>query len=363
MMEVMRAHYANPASLHQAGTQADQLIGRARGLLSRLFQTSGGTWLFTGGGTEANNLAIKGAARQFAARGKHLITTAIEHASVYDTFRQLELEGFHVTYLPVDESGHVKADMLLDALTKETTLVSVMHVNNEVGTVQPVEEIGKLVKTHSRALFHVDAVQSIGKLEVAPERWHADLVSGSAHKVRGPKGVGFLYVRDGVALQPLMNGGSQETGMRPGTSNVAGIVAGAQALRLTLDQMPERQSRMRRLRAQLTEAIADIPELSLSGSEPFAPHIVHVAYPGMKPEAMLHMLEQHGIIASTKSACSSKDSKPSRVLLAMGAGTERASSGIRISFGDEHGERDIDKLVEALRATVTKLKPLERRLT
>jgi cysteine desulfurase len=362
MMEVMRAHYANPSSLHHAGVEAEQLIERARGLLAKLFGTGAGSWLFTGGGTEANNLAIKGAARQYAGRGKHLITTSIEHPSVYDTFRQLEQEGFQVTYLPVSESGHVDAGQVSDALTKETTLVSIMHVNNEIGSVQPVE-IGRLLKERSRAIFHVDAVQSIGKLAVAPERWNADLVSGSAHKLRGPKGVGFLYVRDGITLQPLMNGGSQESGLRPGTSNVPGIVGAAQALRMSLAAMEQRQQTMNRLRNQLKAAIADMPELVLSGGEPAAPHIVHFAYPGMKPEVILHMLEQHGIMASTKSACSSKDSKPSRVLLAMGASAKRAASGVRISLGDEHTERDVARLSEALRSAVAQLKPLERRLT
>jgi cysteine desulfurase len=282
---------------------------------------------------------------------------------VYDTFRQLEQEGFQVTYLPVSESGHVDAGQVSDALTKETTLVSIMHVNNEIGSVQPVEEIGRLLKERSRAIFHVDAVQSIGKLAVAPERWNADLVSGSAHKLRGPKGVGFLYVRDGITLQPLMNGGSQESGLRPGTSNVPGIVGAAQALRMSLAAMEQRQQTMNRLRNQLKAAIADMPELVLSGGEPAAPHIVHFAYPGMKPEVILHMLEQHGIMASTKSACSSKDSKPSRVLLAMGASAKRAASGVRISLGDEHTERDVARLSEALRSAVAQLKPLERRLT
>lgn len=363
MTEVMRAHYANPSSLHRAGTSADQLIERARAVLAEQFRTKKGSWLFTGGGTESNNLAIKGIAKQYAGRGKHLITTRIEHASVYETFVQLEEEGFRVTYLPVSETGHVRAEQVQEALTDETVLVSVMHVNNEIGTVQPIAEIGSMLKRHSRAFFHVDAVQSIGKLPVALEEWGIDLLSGSAHKLRGPKGVGFLYVRDGITLYPLFTGGSQEEGFRAGTQNVPGIVASAKALRMASESMEGRRLKLEALKRMLLAAIAEIPELKLSGGEPSAPHIVHFSYPGMKPEVIVHMLEEQGILASTKSACSSKDEMPSRVLLAMGARREQAAGGVRISFGDEHTERDIVRLAEALRDVVGQLKPLERRLT
>ncbi|MBD2870156.1 cysteine desulfurase family protein [Paenibacillus arenilitoris] len=363
MAEVMRAHYANPSSLHAAGTDADKLIERSRALVASQLQTRGGTWLFTGGGTESNNLAIQGAARQYAGRGKHLITTMIEHPSVFETFGRLEREGFRVTYLPASESGHVRPEQVEEALTGDTVLVSVMHVNNEIGTVQPIERIGSLLKRHPKVLFHVDAVQSVGKLPVRIEEWGIDLLSASAHKLRGPKGVGLLYVRDGVTLQPLLAGGAQESGYRPGTPNVPGIVAAAKALRMSTETMEERGRRMAGLKARLLRLLGVIPELRVNGGEPSADHIVHFSYPGMKPEVIVHMLEQHGIMASTKSACSSKDAKPSRVLLALGASLENAAGGIRISFGDEHRERDVDRLGEALRSIVEQLKPLERRLT
>jgi Cysteine sulfinate desulfinase/cysteine desulfurase and related enzymes len=361
--EVMKAHYANPSSIHRAGAEADKLIARSRALFAEQFGVKPEEWLFTSGGTESNNLAIKGAAKQFRSRGNHLITSQIEHASVNDAFRQLELEGFRVTYLPVSKEGHIDPEQLRAAITDETILVSIMHVNNEVGSIQPIEQIGKLLSNYPRILFHVDAVQSIGKLPVKLKEWGIDLLSGSAHKLRGPKGIGFLYVRETLQLQPLQSGGSQERGMRAGTQNVPGIVASAKALRMSMQAEERNRTRMYALREQLIRQAGRISELKLSGSPDaalMAPHIVHFSYPDMKPEVIVHMLEQHGAIVSTKSACSSKDNKPSRVLLAMGASPKQAAGGIRISFGDEHTEQDIDKLVDMLSQTVAQLKPLER---
>lgn len=363
MMEVMRSQYANPSSLHRSGTEADKLIERSRSVIADQFQTRQGRWVFTSGGTESNNLALKGAAKQYRNRGNHIVTTQIEHASVYETLGQLEQEGFRVTYLPVNKTGHVELEQVKEALTDETILVSIMHVNNEIGTVQPIEQIGRFLKEYPKILFHVDAVQSIGKLPISLEEWGIEMLSGSSHKLRGPKGVGYLYIREGISLYPLFTGGSQEGGYRPGTQNVPGIVASAKALRMSFESMTERQKRMTGLKKQLIQIIEEIPELKLNGSEPAASHIVHFSYPGMKPEVIIHMLEQHGIMASTKSACSSKNDKPSRVLLAIGASREQATGGVRISFGDEHEERDITELGAALKHIVKQLKPLERRLT
>ncbi|MEF2245555.1 MULTISPECIES: cysteine desulfurase family protein [unclassified Paenibacillus] len=360
LYEVMKKHYANPSSMHKLGVEANQLIERSRALIAKLFGTSGGKWLFTSGGTESNNIALKGAAYHYRNRGNHIITTSIEHPSVFETVRRLEQEGFEVTYLPVSAGGHITADQVQEAITERTILVSVMHVNNEVGAVQPIEQIGQLLRQYPKILFHVDAVQSIGKLDIWPEEYGIDLLSGSAHKLRGPKGVGLLYVRCGVQLAPLRTGGSQEEGLAAGTENVPAIVATAKAVRLTMESRKENASLYRKLSSRLRDGIAEIPELKLNGEQPLAPHIVHFSYPGMRPEVMIHMLEQHQIMASTKSACSSKEEKPSRILLAMGAEAGAAASGVRISFGDEHTEADVDTLLSALRLTVSNLSHLER---
>ncbi len=360
MAEVMLRHYANPSSLHGEGAAAAKLIERARTQLARLTGTKEGSWRFTSGGTESNNLALKGAARQYRSRGSHIISTGIEHASVHEPLKQLEAEGFRVTRLPVGPSGHIDPDDVRAAMTKDTILVSVMHVNNEIGTVQPVREIGEMLKAYPKTLFHVDAVQSLGKLPIDIEGWGIDLLSGSAHKLRGPRGAGFLYVRDHVRLQPLASGGSQEGGVRAGTENVPAIVASAKAVRLAMEGMERRSAAMSGLAERLRRFIGGVPELRLNGGPPLAPHIVHFSYPGAKPEVFLHMLEERGIIASTKSACSSKEDKPSRVLLELGASPEHAAGGIRISFGEEHGEEHVAKLEEAILEAVSRLKSLER---
>jgi len=360
MTEVMKAQYANPSSLHRAGIEADKLIERSRAVIGNAMGTANGSWIFTSGGTESNNLALKGVARQYRSRGNHIVTTNIEHASVDESLLQLENEGFRVTRLPVSAAGHVTVEAVKAALTPETILVSIMHVNNEIGTVQPIGEIGELLKAYPKIIFHVDAVQSLGKLPVEPDRWGIDLLSGSAHKLRGPKGVGYLYFRNGITLQPLLSGGSQESGLRAGTQNVPAIVASAKALRMAIEAMPEKQKRLPALRTALLGELEQMAELKVNGAEPAAPHIVHFSYPGMKPEVIIHMLEQHGIMASTKSACSSKEDKPSRVLLALGVSHEHASGGVRISFGDEHGIADIKKLGAALGQIVSQLKLLER---
>ncbi|RXZ77140.1 cysteine desulfurase [Paenibacillaceae bacterium] len=367
MSEVMMRHYANPSSIHQSGTEADKLVSRSRNLLAELFKVKPQEWVFTSGGTESNNLAIWGAARAYRRRGNHLITTQIEHASVFEVFKQLENEGYRVTYLPVDSSGSVNPDELRAHLVPETILVSIMHVNNEVGTVQPIAEIGKILQQFPKTLFHVDGVQGIGKLPIDLQGWGVDLFSGSAHKVRGPKGAGWLYVRSGVELQPLLYGGTQEGGMRAGTANVPAIVAAAKAVRLAVERQGDYRERMLTLRRQLIEEIRTIPGLALTAVQEdnkevdTAPHIVHFCYPGMKAEVIVHFLEQRGMIVSTQAACSSKTGRPSRVLTAMGYSRESAESGIRISFGEEHDEQSVLALAQVLREMAEKLQPLKGR--
>ncbi|KEQ27197.1 cysteine desulfurase family protein [Paenibacillus tyrfis] len=360
MTEVMKSHFGNPSSLHKLGLEAEQLVGRSRETIANALHCDPNEIRFTSGGTESNNLAIRGAAYRYRSRGNHLITSSIEHASVYETFRKLEEEGFQVTYLPVDATGQIRLSDLEQALTNETILVSVMHVNNEVGQIQPIEGIGALLRDRPKTLFHVDAVQAIGKLPVDPKRHGIDLMSCSAHKLRGPKGIGFLYCRRGVELQPLLFGGGQEEGLRSGTENVPAVVGMAKAVRMAVQEQPAFAAHTAGLRARLTEGIRQIPELVLNGSErpeDMAPHIVHFSFPGMKSEVLVHALEQHDIYVSTRSACSSGAEKPSRVLSAMGANPAVAVSGIRLSYSLQQTEGDADRFCRVLKQLVEELKP------
>ncbi|MGG3452978.1 cysteine desulfurase family protein [Paenibacillus rhizolycopersici] len=357
--EVMARHYGNPSSLHRLGEESSKLLDKAREVSAAALGVRPREIVFTGGATESNNMAIKGAALQFAGRGKHLITTETEHPSVLESVKQLVSWGWEATVLPVDGNGNVTAEQVREALRPDTVLVSVMHVNNETGAVQPVEDIGRLLKSAApRVLFHVDGVQGFGKLPLSLTDGGIDLYSLSAHKLRGPKGVGLLYVREGLQLAPLLAGGGQEGGYRSGTENIPYIVAFSKALRLAAEGRDARATVMYRLREQLIQGLAELPELAVNSSAQGAPHIVHFSYPSMKAEALLHMLEEEGFYVSTRSACSSKRSEPSRILLAMGKSKEIASSGIRISMGDEHEERDIDALLAALKQSVKRLQAL-----
>ncbi|MBB6729685.1 cysteine desulfurase family protein [Cohnella zeiphila] len=363
--ELMALHYANAGALHRAGTEAARLVERARASAAERLGAKPEEVVFTSGGTESNNLAIKGVYFASSLQGtKHIITTPVEHASVFETIKQLGRWGAEVTVLPVDSLGRVSAADVEAALRPETVLVSVMHVGNETGVIQPIEEIGKVLQGRPRTKFHVDGVQAVGKV---PFRWSGsgvDFYTASAHKFRGPKGVGLALVREGTSLEPLLAGGGQEGGTRSGTSNVPGIVGTVQALRLATESLESRTGTMRRLRLDLLDRLRSIPELVLNvpeDAENVAPHVINISYPGMRPEVIVHMLEEQGVLVSTQSACSSKSLKPSRVLSAMGLDEARASGSIRISLGDEHTEEDIRLLAERLAETVARLKPLERK--
>jgi len=365
--EVMKLHYANAASLHRAGTEAMKLVDRARSVIAAGFGAKPEEVVFTSGGTESNNLALKGIWGALGRKARHMVVSTVEHPSVYQCARQLEQSGVEVTWVPVGADGRVRVEDVIGAVRDDTALVSVMHVNNEMGAVQPIREIGAALARFPHVRFHVDGVQAIGKVPIKFHEWGIHLYSASAHKFRGPKGVGFLLVREGLKLEPQLAGGGQEDGRRSGTHNVPGIVGMAQAFRLATESMPERRERMYRLRRRLLKHIEAIPELVLNGigddEERTAPHIVNVSYPGMKPEVLVHMLEKHGVYVSTQSACSSKSQQPSRILTAMGLDEARASGSIRISLGDEHTEEHIDVLADRLKEAVRELKPLERSLS
>ncbi|GIO40563.1 cysteine desulfurase family protein [Paenibacillus apis] len=358
--EVMAAHYGNPSSLHKLGEESGRLLIKAREVCAAALGVKPGEIIFTSGATESNNLAVKGAAMRYAGRGRHLITTQVEHPSVWECYVQLEKQGWEVTFLPVDKNGQISVQDALDAVRKDTVLLSVMHVNNETGCIQPVEELGRrLKKEHPRVIFHVDGVQGFGKVPLSLMDSGIDLYSLSAHKLRGPRGAGLLMVREGLSLVPLMSGGGQEDSLRPGTENIPAVVGMAKAIRLAKEGEQQRAGKLNALRKQLIQGLAAWPELIVHSGEAAAPHIVHFSYPGMKAEAFLHMLEEQGFLVSTKSACSSKKAEPSRVLLAMGAGKAEAESGVRISLAEEHAAGDIQELLAAIGKSVDRVRRLK----
>lgn len=352
---VMKTFFGNPSSLHRMGMEAEQIVKQARKDIAGSLQCKPNEIIFTSGGTESNNLATKGAAYARANRGKHLITSQIEHASVYECFEQLAKQGFRVTYLPVDSSGCVQLEDIQSAIEEDTILVSLMHVNNEMGRIQPIETIGKWLKQYPKIVFHVDAIQSVGKLSVIPEQLGVDLLSVSAHKFGGPKGAGFLYRRAGIVLRPELAGGGQEFGMRAGTENVPLIAGMAKALKMTIKQQAQDKVKLYELRAGLLERMEKLTEIRISGSdnkEQMGPHIIHFCYPGMRAEIVIHALEQLGICISTRSACSSGEIKPSRVLLAMGFNQEWAESGLRVSYSANQSLEELDFFVDCLEQVI-----------
>lgn len=362
MAEIMEKHYGNPSSLHQYGEDADRLVRHAKEVTAQILGVQPNEIIWTSGATESNNMALKGAAMRGGRTRGHIITTSIEHPSVYECCRQLEQIGFEISYIDPEPDGVISLEAIQNALRADTIIISMMHVNNETGAVQPVQALAEWIKkAQPRTLIHVDGVQGFGKIPVELAKWGIDLYSLSAHKLRGPKGTGLLYIKQGTELFPLLAGGGQENGYRSGTENVAGIVGMTKALRLVAQEQSNLAERLTTFSQLLKTEIQSIEGLVLTNPSVSAPHIVHFMYPGMKSEVILHSLEQLGCIVSTQSACSSRKAEPSRVLLAMGIQREHAASGIRISLGDQHTVQDIQQLITALRQTVTQLRPLERR--
>ncbi|MGE7271566.1 cysteine desulfurase family protein [Brevibacillus panacihumi] len=357
MSKAMTSYYGNPSSLHRKGVEAENILNQARAVAAGYLGCKPGEIFFTSGGTESNNAAIKGVAFQYQGRGKHIITTQIEHPAVYDVCKQLESMGFTVTYLPVDHEGRVSVADVQKAMRPDTILVSVMHVNNELGTIQPVEEIGKWLKQFPKVLFHVDAVQGIGKVPLRIKESGIDLLSLSAHKFHGPRGIGILYKREGLIIQPLLTGGGQEAGVRSGTENLPAIAGLAKAFRLLQESGADEPSRLQRLLEQLREGVSPIEGIQVNTpAKGTAPHIMNLSVPGVKAEVLLHSLEERGFLVSTKSACSSKANEPSRVLMAIGVGTECASSSLRISLGRDNTADEVEQFIVALRDCVKTLR-------
>lgn len=358
---VATKYFGNPSSLHELGMKAERLLTQAREQIAAALGVKPNEIIFTSGGTEANNFAIKGVALQYRHRGNHIITTAIEHPSVSEPCQQLEQLGFEVTYLPVNENGIVTVEKVKKALRDDTILVSIMHVNNEVGSIQPVEEIGALLARYPKTIFHVDRVQGISKVPLDMKKARIDLCTMSAHKFHGLRGAGILYVRQGIQLSPLLAGGGQEMQFRSGTENVPAIVAMAKALRMSLEKYDKQIDYLLEVKQAWFNELKTIPSIQIN--TPFAhsaPHIINFSLNGIKPEVFVHELEKRDIFVSTTSACSSKKKTPSKTLLAMGADDKRAESGIRISLSFENTLEEIPTAIAAMKEAIEKLREVTR---
>ncbi|MED4903723.1 cysteine desulfurase family protein [Parageobacillus thermoglucosidasius] len=358
---VATKYFGNPSSLHELGMKAERLLTQAREQIAAALGVKPNEIIFTSGGTEANNFAIKGVALQYRHRGNHIITTAIEHPSVSEPCQQLEQLGFEVTYLPVNENGLVTVEDVKKALRDDTILVSIMHVNNEVGAIQPVEEIGALLAQYPKTIFHVDRVQGISKVPLDMKKARIDLCTMSAHKFHGLRGAGILYVRQGVRLSPLLAGGGQEMQLRSGTENVPAIVAMAKALRMSLEKYDKQIDYLLEVKQAWIDALKTIPFIQINTPLAHsAPHIINFSLNGIKPEVFVHELEKHDIFVSTTSACSSKKKAPSKTLLAMGVDDRRAESGIRISLSFENTLEEIPTAISAMKKAIENLREVSK---
>lgn len=363
VQKVMCEDYGNPSSMHRKGVQAEQYIRESKEILAKILKVQEKEIFFTSGGTESDNLALIGAARANRRAGKHLITSSIEHPAILNTMHYLEQEeGFRVTYLPVDSDGRIRLDALREALCEETILVSVMYVNNEVGSVQPVEEAVKIVKAFNpKILFHVDAVQGFGKYYIYPKRVGIDMLSVSGHKIHGPKGTGILYIDEKVKIRPIIFGGEQQRNIRSGTENVPGIAGIGLAAKQIYNGLDEKVARMRALKQHFIDGVLKIEDTVIHGryDETSAPHIISVGIAGIRSEVLLHTLEDRGIYISSGSACASNHPAVSGVLKGIGTKKEFLDATLRFSLSELTTEEEIDYTLGTLYACV----PMLRRYT
>ena len=351
VVDAMCVNYGNAAAKHRKGVEAENLIREAKKAIADTLKVQEKEILFTSGGTESNNTALIGTALANRRAGKHLITTGVEHPSIYNTMSFLEEMGFEVTYLPVDHLGHISLEDLEKAIREDTILVSVMYVNNEVGAVEPIEAISQCIKKKNpKTLFHVDAIQAYGKYKIRPKKQGIDLLSVSGHKIHAPKGVGFLYIRDGVKIRPILFGGGQQKGMRSGTENVPGCVGLGVAAREAYKDFDARIEKLYALREHLIAGLKPLGGVTINGSEDRtnAPQIVSVSFEGVRSEVLLHALEDKGVYVSSGSACSSNHPGISGTLKGIGVKKELLDSTIRFSLGDLNTEEEVDYAIGVL---------------
>ena len=363
VMQLLTQDYGNPSSMHNKGVIAENYMNDARKKIAKTLKVQEKEICFTSGGTESNNLAIIGTAEANKRSGMHVITTAIEHPSVSNTMVRLEEHGYEVTYLPVDAYGVISLEDLKAAIRPDTILVSLIHVNNEIGAVETVAEAGTLIKqVNPQTLFHVDAIQSYGKMRIYPSKMGIDLLSVSGHKIHGPKGSGFLYIKDKTKIKPLINGGGQQRGMRSGTENVPAIAGLGVAAEEIYTGFDEKIDRMYELREHFIEEAQKIPGVSINGklNRESAPHIVSVSIEGVRAEVMLHALEDKEIYVSAGSACSSNKPAVSRTLKSIGLKDTLLDSTIRFSFCVDTTQEEIDYALEEMNRVIPMLQKYTR---
>lgn len=364
MIQTMELDYGNPSSMHLKGVDAEQYVKEARNRIAKVLKVEEKEIFFTSGGTESNNLAIIGTAMANKRAGMHIITTAIEHASVSATMQYLEEQGFRITYLPVDKNGVIQIEDLETAICEDTILISVMYVNNEIGSVMPIAEIAEVIaRKKPDILFHVDAIQAFGKYAIYPKRLHIDLLSVSGHKIHGPKGSGFLYIKDKVKIKPILFGGGQQKGMRSGTENVPGIAGIGKAAELIYQHLEEQTDRLYELKDYMIDRLLELEQVlvnSTKGRES-APQIVNASFVGIRSEVLLHSLEERGIYVSAGSACSTNKHVVSATLKGIGLTNEEIESAIRFSFCIFTTKEEIDYTIDVLKELLPKLRIYKRR--
>lgn len=358
MTDVLENYFGNPSSLHKKGLEAERLLSKSREVVAKSLGVLPQEIVFTSGGTEGDNMALKGIALGYQNRGKHIITTRIEHPAIINSCAQLEQLGFEVTYLEVDRWGFVNPQDLENKIKDETILISVMHVNNEVGTIQPLEQIGEIIKKYPKVFFHVDAVQSFGKVPLELKQWNIDLATISGHKIHGPKGIGALYIKKGIKLVPLFTGGGQEGNIRSGTENLPAIAGFAKACQIAREIFVDDSQNMIINKEKCIERLKnDFPQVIINSPDngKASPYILNLSVPGLKGEVLLHALEEEGIYVSTGSACSSKKDIFSPVLSAMDIDKEIMLGSIRVSFSYGVTEENIKELFNSFAMALKKL--------
>lgn len=362
VQKVMCEDYGNPSSMHNKGVEAEKYIKEAKETFARLWKVQEKEVYFTSGGTESDNMALIGAARANKRAGNHLITSSIEHPAIINTMRFLEEEeGFRVTYLPVDQYGRIRLDALQEALCEDTILVSIMYVNNEVGSVQPIQEAASIVKAYNKdILFHVDAVQGFGKYKIYPKKLKVDMCSVSGHKIHGPKGVGALYIGENVKIRPIVYGGGQQHDMRSGTENVPGIAGLGKAAELIYENHEEKIAHIREIKEHFIKRVMEeIPDVKDNSGD--APHVASISFLGVRSEVLLHALEEREIYVSAGSACSSNKPEVSGTLKGIGLTKEYYESTLRFSFSIFNTVEEADICVEALKELLPMLRRFTRR--